>query len=77
MKIIKKADEMEMYINFKSLKHAWAFGNISLIIWAVLSCIYKSENIFILIIIIAAQNIIFFVSKIYISKKMAEDNNEK
>lgn len=77
MKKIKKADEMEMSINFKSMRLAWIFENIALIIWAVMSCIYKNENVFILIIIITAQNIIFFSSKLYMGKKITGDNNEK
>lgn len=36
---LQKADEMEMAINFKSMRLSWVFGNIALFIWLVVAFI--------------------------------------
>lgn len=72
---LKKADEMEMFINFKSMRLSWVFVNIALIIWLALTFIKSGELPFILFMIISFQNIIFFGSKIYMTHRMS--SNEK
>ena len=72
---LKKPDEMEMFINFKSMRLSWLFVNISLIIWLAVSFIKSRELPFIQFMIICFQNIIFFGSKRYITRKMS--SNEK
>ncbi len=72
---LKKADEMEMFINFKSMKLSWVFVNIALFIWLVVTFIKSGELPFILFTIICFQNIIFFGSKLYMTRKMS--GNEK
>ncbi len=44
----KKADEMEMFINFKSMRLSWVFVNIALIIWLVVTFVKSEEIPFIL-----------------------------
>ena len=72
---IKKADEMEMFINFKSMRLSWVFVNIALIIWLAETFIKSGKLPFILFTIICFQNIIFFGSKLYMTRKMS--SNEK
>ncbi|HHY70070.1 MAG TPA: hypothetical protein GX519_00040 [Thermoanaerobacterales bacterium] len=71
----KKADEMEMFINFKSMRLSWVFVNVSLIIWLAVTFIKSGELPFILFMIISLQNIIFFGSKLYMARQMS--GNEK
>lgn len=68
-----KADEMEMCINFKSMRLSWVFVNIALIIWLVVSLVKSEEIPYILFIIIGLQNIIFFASKLYMTRRMSDD----
>lgn len=70
----KKADEMEMFINFKSMRLSWVFVNIALIIWLVVTYIKSREFPFILFEIICLQNIIFFGSKRYMTRKMTSND---
>jgi hypothetical protein len=71
----KKADEMEMFINFKSMRLSWVFANIALIIWLAVTFIKSGELPFILFTIICLQNVIFFGSKLYMTRKIS--SNEK
>ncbi|HBM81345.1 MAG: hypothetical protein QME45_03225 [Clostridiales bacterium] len=77
MKFFKKPDEMEMSINFKAMRLAWVFENIVLIVWTIISCIKEKGSFPITLMIILAQNIIFFGSKLYMAHKMTDDKNEE
>jgi len=70
---LQKADEMEMSINFKSMRLSWFFGNIALLIWLILAFIKNGKFPFILFTIITLQNVIFFGSKLYMTRKMSSD----
>lgn len=70
---LKKADEMEMFINFKSMRLSWTFMNVALIIWLAVTFIKSGELPFILFMIICFQNIIFFGSKLYITRQMSNE----
>ncbi|MDD2234732.1 MAG: hypothetical protein PHZ11_09355 [Desulfitobacteriaceae bacterium] len=72
---LKKADEMEMVINFKAMRLSWVFVNIALFIWLAETIIKSGELPFILFTIIGFQNLIFFGSKLYMTRKMS--SNEK
>jgi len=74
---LKKADEMEMSINFKSMRLSWVFVTIALIIWIAVDFIKSGELPLIPFTIISFQNIIFFGSKLYMTRKMSENSNEK
>ncbi|MEA4845932.1 MAG: hypothetical protein VB106_01735 [Clostridiaceae bacterium] len=74
---MKKADEMEMAINFKSMRLSWVFVNVSLFIWLAADFLKSGELPFILFAIIAIQNIIFFGSKLYMTHKMTGNADEK
>lgn len=79
MRIFKavKADEMEMEINFKSMRLAWIFINLVLLAWLIISLVKKNEDYQILLIIILAQNIVFFASKLIYTKIMIKNNDEE
>jgi hypothetical protein len=70
---LQKADEMEMFINFKSMRFSWLFVNIALFVWLVVVLIKSGELPLIIFTIISFQNIIFFGSKIYMTRKMSRD----
>lgn len=72
---LKKADEMEMFINFKSMRLSWVFVNIALVVWLAVTFIKSGELPFILFMIFCLQNIIFFGSKIILTRRMS--SNEK
>jgi len=74
---MKKADEMEMTINFKSMRLSWVFVIISLFVWLVADFLISGELPFIPFAIFVIQNIIFFGSKLYMTHKMVGNNNEE
>lgn len=76
MKVFGRADEMEMSINFKAMRLAWAFANIALLVWAVISQIIGDTPL-IQIAIILIQNVIFFGSQLYMKRQMTKDKNEE
>lgn len=76
MKMIK-ADEMEMAINFKSARLAYIFVTISLLVWMTIEFVHNKQFPAIQVMIIAIQNGIFFGSKIYMTRKMIRDSDEK
>ncbi|MGX7197420.1 hypothetical protein [Enterococcus olivae] len=67
---MKKADEMEMTINFKATRFSWIAVNIFLILWVMLHKILSGELLVIPLILSFVQNMLFFGYKIYLSKKM-------
>ncbi|MPW26815.1 hypothetical protein GC105_13590 [Alkalibaculum sp. M08DMB] len=67
----KKADEMEISINFKSMRLSSTFVNIALIIWLAVDFINSGKLPFILFSIVCIQNIIFFGSKLYMTNKLS------
>ena len=77
MKFLRKADEMEMSINFKAMRLAWVFENIALIVWAVISQIKGDGNALIPVTIIALQNAIFFGCQLYMTRKMTKGKKDK
>ena len=71
---LKKADEMEMFINFKSMRLSWVFGNIALFIWLVVAFIKSGDFPLTLFTIICFKNVIFFGSKIYMTRKVSSND---
>ncbi len=74
---LKKPDEMEMSINFNSMRLSWVFVNIALIMWLAVDFIKSGELPIIPFMIISFQNIIFFGSKLYMTRKMSSNIDEK
>lgn len=76
MKSFRRADEMEMSINFKAMRLAYVFENAALLVWAVISQI-KGDTPIIQTTIILIQNIIFFGCQSYMKCKMAKEKKDK
>jgi hypothetical protein len=76
MKFFRRADEMEMSINFKAMRLAYVFENAALLVWAVISQI-NGDTFRIQISIVLIQNIIFFGSQLYMKRKMANEKKDK
>ncbi|MDD3392534.1 MAG: hypothetical protein PHE54_03260 [Bacilli bacterium] len=68
-KLIRKSDEMELEINFKSMRLSWIFLTLSLVIWDLYEII-KGENGSLVTLLIAVNLVIFNFSKLYYTKKM-------
>lgn len=76
MPLIKKADEMEMAINFKAMRLAWVVENLILLAWIIVDMAKTGELPFIPFMIIAVQNIIFFGSKLIMTRRMIRDHEK-
>ena len=72
----KKADEMELAINFKAARLAYVFVTISLVIWMIVDFATTGEFPLPQLIIVALQNIIFFGSKFLMTRRMVGDREE-
>lgn len=70
-----KADEMEMAINFKSMRLSWTFLLVTLLIWAFLE-IAKGNTATPLLPLIALQGVVFWLSKLIYTKKMTAGNDD-
>lgn len=74
---LKKSDEMEMAVNFKAMRMSWVFVTVALMVWLVISYLLGKEYKYILLVIICVQNILFFGSKIVMTKRMSKNNDEE
>jgi hypothetical protein len=72
-----KADEMEMTVNFKAMRFSWTFVIVVLLGWVVYAYAKNGEFLFIPFGIICVQTIIFFVSKLMITRRMTGGGNEE
>lgn len=74
MKVFKKADEMEMAINFKAMRLSWGVLVITLGVWEWIEVVrgnYRSP----VILLVALQGCIFWFSKLFYTHKMTKDNS--
>ncbi len=67
---MKKADEMEMTLNFSAMRLSWAFANLYLIVWVLFELIKSGTLVFLPFLLILMKSLIFFGYKLYLSKKM-------
>lgn len=74
---LKKADELEMAINFKSMRLSWIFFSFALLGWVVYEYIKSGEFLIIPLSIDLLQTIIFFASKLIITHRMSGGGNEE
>ena len=72
---MKKADEMEMYITLKSIKFAWLFTGIFLLVWSGYDT-YKTSQIGLPLILLTSQNIIFYSCQLFFRHKLTGNNEE-
>jgi len=71
----KRADEMEMAINFKAMRLSWLFIVIALLVWLFVGLISIGEINLVLLIIILTQNLIYFSAKLLITKRMTGESD--
>ncbi|HWP95440.1 MAG TPA: hypothetical protein VN426_01175 [Syntrophomonadaceae bacterium] len=72
---MRKADEMEIYISLKSMRFAWAYTIIFLLVWICYD--YMKGNILGLpFILLTSQGIVFWSSQFIIRRIMAGKNEE-
>lgn len=70
-KIFKKADEMEMAINFKAMRLSWAFLVVTLAVWDCIEILHGNRQSPV-ILLVALQGCIFWFSKMYYTHKMTK-----
>ena len=75
MPFFKKADEMEMEINFKSMRLAWVAENLILVVWMVVLA-FRDGDLGMPSIIISVQNLLFFGSKLIMTRRMTRRDEE-
>ncbi len=64
-----KADEMEMAINFKAVRLSWVSGLLALVVWMIAGLIKTKELPFIPFMLVILQTIIFFASKLIMTRR--------
>jgi len=67
---VKKADEMEMSINFKAMRLSWALTGACLAIWVIVEMALHGELPFIPFILLCLQSIVFFSAKLILTRTM-------
>ncbi len=72
-----KADEMEMAINFKSIRVAYIFSIVTLLGYCIYSFAIQKELPFVPFIVLSGQLFLFYFSKIYLTRKMARGNKDE
>ena len=71
-----RADEMEMYINFKLVRIAYIFIQICLAIYCIYE-LYISNKLPFVFIIWILSGVVFWFSKIYYTQKLMEDKKNE
>ncbi len=74
-----KADEMEMSINFRAMRIAYVFSVLALIAFCGYEIIRFGKLPFIPFLILAIQGVLFFTTKLILTRKMSYtgDSDEK
>ncbi|MHC1723424.1 MAG: hypothetical protein AB9836_09495 [Aminipila sp.] len=72
MKIAKELDEMEQYVALKSLKIAYWFTVVFLIVWTIVDVAIKKNAYSIPLVLLASQNIILEFFDRYYKRKLSE-----
>lgn len=73
---LDRVDEMEMYINLRSIRIAWAYTVLFLLAWSVYEVVKFGELGWPFMLMIS-QNLIIFVSKAVIRRRMTAGKNEE
>lgn len=72
-----KADEMEMAINFKSIRIAYVFSILALFGYCIYMYITKNELPLIPFIIACGELCLFYLTKLCLTMKMARGNRDE
>ena len=75
--MFKKADEMEMSVNFKAMRLSWTLVGLSLAIWVIVEMAVHGELPFIPFILLCMQSIVFFGAKLILTKRIVGKNNDE
>lgn len=77
-KLIQKADEMEMAINYKAMRLSWVILVAALVIWECIE-VARGNTSSPVILLVALQGTVFWGSKAYFTRKItaAGDDDEK
>lgn len=70
-----KADEMEMSINFKSMRLAWVFSELALAIYCIVRLFMNGNLPSVSLLILCISGAIFWVSKLIMTKQMTAGGN--
>jgi hypothetical protein len=70
-KLVRKMDEMEMSINLKSVRIAWVYGLIFLLIWVISEYITTQNLPFLPFILMVSQSAIYWACQLIIGGRMA------
>ena len=73
----KRADEMENYITMRAMHYAYVFLILALSAWILIVTIREGQIPLIPFIIETMSGIIFWGSRIYLTKKMAGTSDEE
>jgi hypothetical protein len=73
--MFKKADEMEMQIILKSVRIAWAYSALFLLVWAVYEFI-QTQRLGLPFILLCSQNVVLFLSQLIIKRMVTAGNEE-
>jgi len=72
---MKKADEMEMYITLKSVRIAWVFTVIYLLIWSAYDFI-RTSQLGLPVLLLLTQEMVFWGCLLFFRHRMAGINEE-
>lgn len=72
-----KADEMEMMINFKSIRLSWIFSELSLVIYCFVEMIRTGDLPAVPFLILCVSGVIFFAGKLLMTRRLAEENDDE
>ncbi len=67
-----KADELEMSINYKSVRASWAFSLLFLSIWNIVSIVQTGELALLACILLTIETLVFLTTKLILTKKMTD-----
>ncbi len=67
-----KADEMEMSINYKSVRASWAFSLAFLCIWNIVNVVQTGELASLACILLTIETLVFLTTKLFLTKKMTD-----
>lgn len=73
---MRMADEMEMHIAFRSMRLAWVFTIVYLLIWTLYGFL-KNGSWLPQFILLCSQNIVFWTNQIILKKNMVGKNEEQ
>ncbi len=69
---MKKADEMEIHVNFKAVRLSWAAVALFLIIWNVFELISTGDIPLLPFMLMSVQSGVFFWTKLVLNKRMTK-----